>query len=292
MKEEVKVAVAQLSFEQATYDVELKNNNVAKIINYIEKYGKESDLIVFPELATVGYIHLGGYAPLHDYKYNYWNAAEDITNSETLRAIENAATKAGCICIVGFAERSKVKGEIYNSAALIEPGKDIAFQRKIHLPTEENHYFIPGSEIAVFNTGIGKLSIALCYDFVFPETIRISALKGAEMAIITANVLDSHNFREMSRAIPIARAIENQIHVVFCNEVGALKTKRQLVTAFGQSKIINSLGDILAEAPADEECAISAVLTQKDLEKSTMFLAPFRDRRPELYDTITRPLHQ
>jgi N-carbamoylputrescine amidase len=291
MKDRVNVTVVQFASEQTTYDASLKVKNVDKILNYIRQYGKACDLIVFPELATVGYIHIRGYAPLQNYKYEYWNAAEDIRTSHVLSDIEKAANEADCICTTGFAEKSIVKGEIFNSAALVEPGRETRFQRKLHLPTEENHFFIPGSKIETFDTRIGKLGIAICYDFVFPETIRIMALKGVEIAVIIADVLETAYFKEMSRSLPIARAIENQIHVVFCNTIGVLKTKKQVLSAFGESKIINSMGTILAEAPADHECIINAVLTKEDLERGTMFLSPFRDRRPDLYGTITDNLN-
>lgn len=291
MKEQVKVAVVQFSSKQAIYDEKLEAQNLNRIVDYIEQNGKNCDLIVFPELTLCGYIHLGGYAPWHSYKLGYWNVAEDIRDSEALREIGKAVDKAGCICIAGFAERSKVKYEIFNSAALIEPGRVTRFQRKIHLPTEENHFFIPGSNIEVYDTKIGKLGIAICYDFVFPEVVRILALKGAEIVVIIANVLDMANFKEMSHALPIARAIENQVHIILCNSIGELRTKKHKISSFGESKIIDSFGKIITEAPADKECVLTGILTREELERGASFLSPFRDRKPEIYGPLTEPLN-
>ncbi len=293
MKDKVKVSVVQMSSGQAVYDAEKKDVNMKRILDYIENYGPSCDIIIFPELAIPGYIPLRGYVPKHiaEYKGTYWQVSEDISNSHSLKRIEEVAHQAGCLCIVGFSERSRVKYEIFNSAALIEPGKEPRVSRKVHLPTEENHFFIPGSSIEVFDTSIGKVGIVICYDFMFPEVTRILALSGAEIVVIIANVVDLANFKLMSQAVPVARAIENQLHVIFCNACSKLKAgKDKEVNLFGESKIINSLGNIVAEAPSDEESVITAVITEEELKTGTAFLSVFRDRRASVYGPLLEPL--
>jgi predicted amidohydrolase len=193
------------------------------------------------------------------------------------------------LCVVGFSERSRVKFEVFNSAAIIGPGKKVRLSRKRHIPAEENHYFIPGSTIEVFDTHVGKIGVAICYDQLFPEAVRIMALKGAEIIIAISVITDLANFRKTSYFVPIARALENQVHVVFCNACGMLKTKRQPVGLLGESMIISSLGEIVSKADGASECVVRGSVSEEGLKEGASFLSFFRDRQPHLYGPLTEP---
>ena len=83
-----------------------------------------------------------------------------------------------------------------------------------------------------------KCGIAICYDLRFPEFIRKLALTGIEILFVPAAW-------SLKRLIPRqiltkARAIENQIFVIFANSAG-------------KSEIINPLGEVIAEAQTGEE---------------------------------------
>jgi predicted amidohydrolase len=207
-----------------------------------------------------------------------------------LKKLAEITHKVKCVSIVGFSERSIVKYETFNSAALMEAGVKTRFSRKLHIPTEENHYFTPGTKIEVFDTSVGKIGIAICYDFVFPEMIRIMALKGAEIIVIPSNVFDMANFRTMSHALPVARAIENQVHVIFCNGCAKFVTGKHEMKLFGESKIINSLGDIVSESKSGEECVVRGDVSEKELREGSSFLSVFRERQIDVYRPLLEPL--
>lgn len=288
MKREVKVSAVQMASGQAIYDKAQKDLNVEKILYHLKKEASKSDIIVFPELSVGGYIPLRGYVP--ELKSKFWEISEDASNGSIFQKIQDITDAHGCICIVGFSERSIVKYETYNSAALFESGKAIRVSRKLHLPTEENHYFTPGSKIDVFDTAAGKLGIAICYDFMFPEMIRIMALKGAEIIVIISNVLDMANFREMSHSVPIARAIENQVHVIFCNGCARFKTSKRELRLLGETKIINSLGKIVSKAADMEECVVHGMIMDKELKEGASYLSVFRERQTNAYGPLLEPL--
>ncbi|MEW6663851.1 MAG: carbon-nitrogen hydrolase family protein [Thermodesulfobacteriota bacterium] len=288
MKDTVRISLIQMASEQAVYNPGNRDINVEKIIGHLEDEGRGTDLLVFPELAITGYVPLRGYLP--ELKSRFWGVSEDARNSPALKRIQNVVSELETVCVVGFSERSLVKYETYNSAGLFEPSRPMRVVRKMHIPTEENHYFTPGSSVEVFETKIGRLGIAICYDFLFPEMIRILALKGAEMIIIIANVLDFGNFRTMNHVIPIARAIENQVHVIFCNGCTAFKTGKHEMRLLGDSKAINSLGEIVAQADHEQECVVCGTLTEDQLRRGASFLSVFRERRPTSYGPLLEPL--
>jgi len=288
LKEELKISVVQMASGQAVFDPVLKLKNLDKILKYLEEEASVSDLVVFPELSIGGYIPLRGYVP--ELKSKFWEISEDVPYSSALEKISEIADKHGCLCIVGFSERSRVKFEVFNSAAIIGPGKKAKFSRKLHIPTEENHYFTPGSRIEVFDTHVGKIGVAICYDFLFPEMIRIMALKGAEIIVIISAVLDMGNFRNMSYFVPVARAIENQVHVVFCNGCGMLKSGKQPIGLLGDSKIISSSGEIVSRADGASECIVRGTVSEEGLKQGSSFLAVFRERQPNLYGPLLEPL--
>jgi len=282
VKEELKISVVQMASEQSIFDSALKIKNVERILKYLEEEAAVSDVVVFPELAIGGYIPLRGYVP--ELKSKFWDISEDLGKSPTLEKIGEITRQHGCLCIVGFSER-RAKFEAFNSAAVIDSGRMKGVGRKVHIPTEENHYFTPGSRIRVFDTGIGRIGISICYDFLFPEMVRIMALKGAEIVVILSAVLDTANFRNMSYFVPVARAIENQVHVVFCNGCGTLRTTSQPMGLLGESMIISSLGEIISKADR-EECVVRGIVTEEGLRRGSAFLSVFRERHPHLYGPL------
>jgi predicted amidohydrolase len=249
VKREVKVSAVQMASGQAIYDKDQKDLNIEKIIDHLQKEASNSDLIVFPELSVGGYIPLRGYVP--ELKSKFWEISEDASNSFILKRIQDITHEHHCISIVGFSERSIVKYETYNSAALFE---------------------------------------AICYDFMFPEVTRVMALKGAEIIVIISNVLDTANFRDMSHAVPIARAIENQAHVIFCNGCATYKTGKREMRLLGETKIINSLGQIVSKAVELEECVVHGTILEEELKEGASYLSVFRDRQINAYRPLLEPL--
>ena len=86
--------------------------------------------------------------------------------------------------------------------------------------------------------------IAICYDLRFPEFIRKLALTGIEILFIPAAWSLKRIFPR--QILTKARAIENQIFVVFANSAG-------------KSEIVNPLGEVIAESGVGEEILMADV---------------------------------
>lgn len=286
MIEKVRVAVVQIGAKVAALNPEEKDENVKRIIENIQRLGKDNDLVVFPELCVSGYIPVPFSAKS---KLKLWEIADDLQTSAAVRDILKATEGTDCLFIFGFAERSRIKYEVFNSAALVSQGKLLGVHRKVHLGGEELHYFIPGSALQVFSTRIGNIGIGLCYDMVFPEEARVLGIRGAEIIVFSCGFADIGNLKLYARFLPVARALENQAHVIFCNSVGESEFKGVKFRFYGESRIVSATGEIVAESVTDEEDVITGILKKSDIEKAVSILPVFRDRRIETYSSLTRP---
>ncbi len=78
--------------------------------------------------------------------------------------------------VAGICERRDDK--FFNSAVLISPNGNIEIYRKAHLFYEEKMWFSPGdTPFSVYNVKKARIGIMICYDWFFPEAIRVLSLK-------------------------------------------------------------------------------------------------------------------
>ncbi len=108
-----------------------------------------------------------------------------------------------------------------NRAWLFNAQGEADFQDKLVMTRFENESWgiSPGDELRVFETVLGNLAIAICYDCEFPLLCRAQAEAGAELLLVpscTDTIAGYHRVRYGSQA----RALENQIHVVQAVTVG------------------------------------------------------------------------
>lgn len=277
MREKVKIAGAQM--EPIIFD---KEGNLAKILDALRTAASQgAQLIVFPEAALTGYCFtsLEEAMPL----------TEPIPGPSTER-LADASRELGVYCIVGLLEMAGDK--YYNALALLGPEGFIGKYRKIHLPYLGIDRFLDwGDEPpAVFETEIGKIGMNVCYDAAFPETARVMALKGAEIIALSTNWPEGR--QNTAKYVINARALENRVNYIAVDRVG----KERGAKFIGRSKIVDVLGNTLAEASAtDEEIIYANVYPAAAGDKRAVFIPDefethtTADRRPELYGNLTQP---
>lgn len=297
MKENLKVVCVQAE----TYGVYDKEKNIQYHVDKILSLKDEKpDLVVFPELSISGYIRESN----PENRRDYWDyGAETVPGPATDRIIA-AAREVGCYVIFGIAERTAATMAPYNSAVLVGPEGFIGVERKIHLPLIEKDYFLQGTEPQVFNTAIGKIGIIICYELFFPEPARMVAVKGAEICVFIGFVAvrDAKETAEgkgggvgigeekqyLFNTAPRIRALENQVCFVACTAGGKhdMGGSTGLWQRAGHSKIINNLGDILAESQLDSEDLVIGTLKAADLRLGRAAYPMLKDRRPWMYGSL------
>jgi len=273
------IRIAQISAEHCWADPSALGRNVAKVLQWYERVADEADLIVFPELMLTGYIPATGYN--QKVKRLLAELAQRVAGEELPRVA--AATRGRrAAMVVGFMEPSTMRNEFYNSAALIQDGAVLGVYRKMHLPTEENHYFIPGDSPAVVDCRAGRVGLIICYDIVFPETARLAALEGAETLCVPSNWLAREELERLTSTLSIARALEEQMHVVFANGVGTVEVRGRTWNLYGGSTIVDAMGRVVVRGRGEEEM-VAGVLADEALAAAANIFPVLRDRRPDAY---------
>lgn len=223
----------------------------------------EADLVVFPEMFLTGYA-IGDDAQRLAFR----------PGDARLEPIRKACAQAKAHCIVG-APRTPRTGITHNSALLFGPGGEEAAYDKRSLATfttfEDGLFFKPGTTSPVFETGVGKVGLTICYDWFLPEYPRAQALAGADLLLnISASPTTSQRFFE---ALMPARAIENACFTAYSNVVGP----QDGVVFWGGSQAWGPRGTLLGRMDALQPGRVVVELDWDDL-------APAREFRPTLRD--------
>lgn len=252
------------------------NRNIEKALFLIEK--ADAELIVLPELFNTGYLFIS--------VKEADSLAESIPDGKTTKALCSIAREKKIHIVAGIAEIAK--GKLYNSAVLVSPAGYIATYRKLHLFNEEMLWFQPGDKkFAVYDIGSCKIGMMICFDWFFPESTRMLALKGADIVCHAANLVLPYGQDAM-----IIRCLENRIYSITANRMGSEQRNGKKWRYTGKSQIISPHAQILCRASAEEE---EVGVAEIDISKSrNKYLNKhndlFKDRRVDFYQDLMMPV--
>lgn len=255
-------------------DVEYNLSRMEELFkNALEKH-PDTNLVVFPELATSGY-QCGD---------NFRKLAETADGTSTsIQRLGRLAREYKTHVIFGMPERDAENPSVlYNSQIFLDDkGELIGQYHKVHLFDSEKKIFTPGDTFKVFDTAIGKIGLFVCYDAFFPETARILAIKGANLLVNSTN-WESPYLYDMDMVMS-ARALENTVYLACCNRIGTDNT----LSFFGHSRILNPLGQVISGIEGEKEDFVYASLDYDRIEKMrTEYYTMLTERRPELYTEL------
>ena len=245
--------------------------NIARIESLLLQ-AADADLIVIPELANSGYNF--------ESKEQAIQLAESVDNSPFLNFLSEQAKKLNIYIVSGFHEIEK--DLLYNTSVLVGPNGLIGKYRKIHLFMNEFDFFEKGNlGLPVFDIGLCKIGMLICFDWVFPEVWRILALKGADIICHPSNLVLPY----AQQAVPVHGLINKTFNIT-ANRYG---TERG-VTFSGQSIISNPTGETLVKASSDnDEVSIVHINLNKARNKNiTERNHVFNDRFPKDYFEIIK----
>src|SRR5690606_2948658 len=106
-------------------------------------------------------------------------------------------------------------------ARLFSPTGECAAQDKLNMTRFEAETWgiAPGKSLKLFDTDLGRLGVAICYDSEFPLLVRRLAEAGADVVLVPA-CTDGLSGYHRVRTAGLARALENQCYVVQAATVG------------------------------------------------------------------------
>ncbi len=216
-------------------------------------------------------------------------AMSDPIPGDLTGMLANKAREHGIYLHSGtFYERLDGDDRVCNTAVVFDPaGEIVATYRKMHLfdvavspdvTFQESATVKPGEEIVTFDLDGMRVGLATCYDLRFPELFRILTLEGAE-AILLPAAFTLMTGKDHWEVLIRARAIENQVYMVACNQVGFWAPGK---ANYGRSMIVDPWGTVLATAP-DTNCVISGTIDRDRIEKVRNQIPSVANRRPAAY---------
>jgi predicted amidohydrolase len=161
---------------------------------------------------------------------------------------------------------------IYNQAYFFAPDGSHEVQGKLHMTRfEAEEWFVqPRDVLRVFETALGRIAIAICYDCEFPEVVRAAAHEDAHILVVPSCTDDRQGYLRV-RYCAQARAIENQMYVIVSSTVGSLPMVPAVSLNYGQAAILTpsdfsfARDGILAEGVPNQESMVIGELNLKTI---------------------------
>lgn len=239
-----------------------------------------ADLAVFAELA---------FEPFHPQRPAPADPAElaEAMDGPTVTALREFARRHQMVVVPNFYELDR--DQTYDCSPVIDAdGALLGSTRMVHVPDydcfHERGYYAHGDCGApVFDTAVGRVGVAICYDRHFPEYTRALALAGAELVLVPqAGAVDEWPEGLYEAEMRVV-SFQNGYFTALCNRVG----KEEHIHFAGESFVCDPAGCVVARAGQGTD---EVLYCDIDLAKSRhsharrLFLA---DRRPSTYRALT-----
>lgn len=242
------IALAQINVHVGNFDA-----NLAKMLEYTTRAKEQgADIVVFPELATVGY-------PPRDFL-----EFDDFVEKAEAVIEELAKAADGIAIVVGSITRNPVPEgkDLYNSAYFLADGRVQNIQHKTLLPTydifDEYRYFEPADEWGVVRYKNKTIAMVVCED---------SWNVGNENPLYKINPMDQMMVHEPDLIINVSASpfsysqareridvmqtncLRYNLPMYYVNHVGA----QTEVLFDGASLVLHADGTVIDEMPYFEE---------------------------------------
>lgn len=226
----LKIALAQYNFTVA----DIKANTAVILAAIAEAKRLQADVVVFPELCVTGY-------PPEDLLFR-----GDFIAQAEIAVREIAAACQDIHALIGFP--SLEQGRLYNCAAVLANGGVMARYHKCALPNygvfDEQRYFSPGTQTALFTVRGCKLAVTICEDIWRNGIIEKNRQAGADI-ILTLNASPFHAGKIHQREHIICQQLKTAgLPLVYVNQVGG---QDELIFD-GASFVANGQGQIVFRA--------------------------------------------
>jgi N-carbamoylputrescine amidase len=265
---------------------EIKRVNIEKHLGLIESAAKQGvKILCMQEVFTTPYF-------CAEQQTRWYEAVEKIPDGPTVKLMQDVARERQMVIIVPIYEE-EITGIYYNTAAVIDAdGKYLGKYRKNHIPHVapgfwEKFYFKPGNlGYPAFDTAYARIGVYICYDRHFPEGARALGLNGAEIVFNPSATVAGLSEYLWKLEQP-AHAVANGYFIAAINRVG-YEAPWNIGEFYGQSYFCDPRGQIIAQAPRDEDALVVADLNLDMIREVRNTWQFFRDRRPETYESLAQ----
>lgn len=270
----MKIALIQ---QHATRD---KKDNIERGVQALkESSSNGAQLVAYAELAFDYFL------PQHPAEGDVLGLAEPIPGPTT-EIFSALAKELGLVVVLNLFERD---GEhTYDSSPVIDAdGTIVGKTRMVHVIEapcfHEQGYYTPGDLGAgVFDTAVGKIGVAICYDRHFPEYMRALSLGGAEIVVVPqAGAVDEWPPGIYEGELQIA-SFHNGYFTALVNRVG----EEDCLTFAGESFITAPDGRIVARAPRGKDHILIEEIDLSEINNCAAKKHFLVDRRPEIYKNL------
>lgn len=287
----VTVAAVQMSMEDTP------EKNIAKADKLVrEAAAMGAQIILLPELFENWYF-------CQEKNYDLYKYATSLEENPAVNHFKQVAAELKVVLPISFYEKAGTV--LYNTVAIIDAdGSVLGIYRKTHIPDDhfyqEKFYFTPGNTgFKVWDTKYAKIGVGICWDQWFPECARSMALMGAELlfyptAIGSEPILECDSMPHW-RVCMQGHAGSNLMPVIAANRIGEEKVmpseannyQESSLIFYGSSFIASNTGAVVESAERNEEGVIVHTFDLDEMSDMRSSWGVFRDRRPEMYKTIT-----
>lgn len=247
----IKIVMVQDVFQVG----DIKNNADKIIAAAIDASQQGADLVVFPELALVGY-------PPEDLLQRQGFLQQ--SQHESLRILQTLKQSIGDTGVV-FGLPYEHAGKLYNAALYLSDGIIRQFCFKQSLPNysvfDEKRYFVAGHESAVIDVKGHKIGLLICEDVWQADCVQQSKANGAQ-AIIVINASPFHLDKHAERiAILQNHAKQFELPIMYLNMTGG---QDELVFD-GDSLAVNRQAELVVRAKLFEPDRIEIMFDGSDI---------------------------
>jgi predicted amidohydrolase len=215
MRDTIRVSAAQYPIDQPATFAAWQ----AKLARWVaEGAASKAELLVFPEYGAIELAATRGDKIAGDLQATLTAVADLMPEIDAAHVA--LAARYGVHILAASGPRHSGAGGIVNSARLIAPSGKIGVQDKLIMtPFEVGWGVKPARTLKVFDTTLGRIGIAICYDCEFPLLVRALVNAGAELILIPS-CTERLSGASRVRTGALARALESGIATVTSPTVG------------------------------------------------------------------------
>lgn len=263
-----KIALAQ--FSPHIGNIDANTQKMVEQANLAKQ--QQADLIIFPELSTIGY------------------PAEDLLirpnlSKRTQKAFAQLSEVKDIVMVFGFVHQTE-DGYRYNSAAVMKDGQVLGIYNKHNLPNygvfDEKRYFQEGHQHLIFEYLGHKFGVLICEDVWSLNTVK----QLSQLNVETALVLNASPYEvgKPQHRIQTLNELAKQLNLnlVYVNQVGG----QDDLIFDGSSFVTNKNGEIALQTPSFQESIyfVEYDAEQKEFKKTES--VPALETFAEIYQAL------